>query len=320
LLLLMKTINIKLSAFIVTVNKIIRSMTWFLVILIIGCYSFAGVMMMAITATKPEYCHGVDITDESIQADYCSLNPNRGAMRAFAMMAGDVSLDDYSINSYTTYIWIFYSLYGVIVLLNVLIAVVNDAYQQSYAKRLALANRERLPYLTKHLRLRAVARKWFDNESKCRYFWRVLCFCLIIIYILVWHFVVFATWTFFSQHRKFDITLIELFWEGQMRVIILMLLLLICTFVADVALIYIGLKLFGLQVCSENKQNRFKVMLRKFVKSMVCVFLGEYDQSELNESESYLVTMREVVEGSECRINSKLDELQEQMSILSLNK
>ena len=233
---------------------------------------------------------------------------------------GDVSLDHYSINIYTTFTWIFYALYGVIVLLNVLIAVVNDAYQQSYTKRLALANRERLPFLTKHLRLRAVARKWFGNESKCRYFWRAIFLSLIVIYISLWHIIVVLMWIFFSQHQKFDIALIELFWEGKLRVVSVMLLLLICTLVADVALIYIGSKLLGLQVCSENKQNRFIVMLRKFVKSGVFVCLGISDQSELNESESYLVTMREVVEGSESRINSKLDELWEQMSTLLLNK
>lgn len=314
LLFFIKGINIKLSAFIVTMNKVIQDMTLFLIFLIIGCYSFANVMMMTIYTTLPEYCDGISLTDSSFEADFCSLNPNRGAVRAFAILAGNVQVDAYNMNPWTTSIWVIYTVYGVIVLLNILIAIVTDSYQHSYSKRLALANSERIPLLAKHLRLKSVANKLFGTQSKCRWLWKSFCLCFILALLLVWHVILLDVLKQTTDIEEEDGNEVEVSMTAKLRVLFFLFMQFICTLSADIALIYLSLKLLGLRVCY------CKTFILKFVKSVVSLILGISDETDVDGNRDYIFTMRDAIDELGRKIDLKLDEVHDRISILSIDR
>jgi len=267
--------------------------------------------MGTIYTTIPEYFDGISISDSSIEADFCSLNANRGAVRAFAMMAGDIALDTFNMNPWTTYIWVIYTIYGVIVLLNILIAIVTDSYQHSYSKRLMLANSERIPLLTKHLRLKSFANKLFGTQSKCRWLFKSLFMCFILAFFLFWHKLSFNVTKQITGVEGND-NGVEVSITAKLRVAFLLLAQFICNLAADIALVYLSLKLLGLDSCCCKTFT--------CVKSIVSFLLGISDETEVDENKDYIVTMRDAIDELGRKINLKLDGVHDQLSILLVER
>jgi len=85
----------------------------------------------------------------------------RSVLRSFAVLAGDFSLDDmWALGSIRVIVvWIFYISGGVIILLNVLIAVVTESYDRTQERRHSILGIARIPILAKHSYLDTEARK-----------------------------------------------------------------------------------------------------------------------------------------------------------------
>ena len=108
--------------------KIISNLRWFLLLLGTMCFMFAD---MILTLSDNEVCKGIDPeTDHDTIGDYCSQKFLRGILRAYAIIAGDIELNSYRVTPLITFLWVLFTLFGVIILLNVLIAIVTDSYER----------------------------------------------------------------------------------------------------------------------------------------------------------------------------------------------
>ena len=124
-------------------------MRWFIVVLMLTMFMFADMMHVIVYASGD--CESIDYTnDTSITADYCSNSLIRNTIRPFGVITGDFNLDDYRDSIASTTLFVIYLFVGVIILLNVLIAIVTDAYFRSNKQRYSLLGRARLPILAKH--------------------------------------------------------------------------------------------------------------------------------------------------------------------------
>ena len=86
---------------------------------------------MMLSLSDKELCADIDPeTDSTTIGDYCSQDLSRGLVRAYAIITGDLELDDYRITPLITSLWVLFTFFGVIILLNVLIAIVTDSYER----------------------------------------------------------------------------------------------------------------------------------------------------------------------------------------------
>jgi len=84
----------------------------------------------------------------------------RSSLRSFSILAGDVGLDDYweSGSWKVVVLWVTYILLGVVMLLNVLIAIVTASYEKSNTHSHSILGIARIPILAKH--------SYLDTEAK----------------------------------------------------------------------------------------------------------------------------------------------------------
>lgn len=112
-------------------------MIWFLIVLVMVLLLFADMMHMVIFKQLKSECMEVDLSTEFDSfADFCSDTLLRNSLRLFASIAGGASLDNYwSLGSIQLIIlWMLFMFIGVIILLNVLIAIATESYHKSTFK------------------------------------------------------------------------------------------------------------------------------------------------------------------------------------------
>jgi lipopolysaccharide export LptBFGC system permease protein LptF len=100
----------------------------FLVVLALALFMFGDIIQINTTLSKEDYCN----SDAKIPSELCydALGPI--FLKLFALIAGDMSFDEFRHNTAIELILALLVLLGVIVLLNVLIAVISDSYQKPF--------------------------------------------------------------------------------------------------------------------------------------------------------------------------------------------
>jgi len=107
--------------------QIVRDIRWFLLVLAIAIFMFADVIhIITVHAYDGEYCKS-----NSAPKEFCSRGVAAVYLKLYSVMVGDVSLDDFEYSSGIEFLFILFTFFGVIVLLNILIAVVGDSYKKS---------------------------------------------------------------------------------------------------------------------------------------------------------------------------------------------
>lgn len=153
----LKGINLHLTMFIESLGRILYGMRWFLVVTALTIMAFADMMHLALYEL-PGVCSAVEEAQNDLIADYCSSSLLKNAVRAYSIFVGDVGLDDYRMSPLTTFLWCIYMFVGVLMLLNVLIAIITDSYSKSFSQRYILQGRARIPVLAKH--------SYFNTETR----------------------------------------------------------------------------------------------------------------------------------------------------------
>eukprot|EP00522_Entomoneis_paludosa_P007344 CAMPEP_0172456474 /NCGR_PEP_ID=MMETSP1065-20121228/15836_1 /TAXON_ID=265537 /ORGANISM="Amphiprora paludosa, Strain CCMP125" /LENGTH=103 /DNA_ID=CAMNT_0013209513 /DNA_START=1 /DNA_END=309 /DNA_ORIENTATION=- len=62
--------------------------------------------------------------------DFCT-SPWNAYLRTYSMLLGDFELDDITETTGTTLLFVMFTILGVVILLNVLIAVISDSYEKA---------------------------------------------------------------------------------------------------------------------------------------------------------------------------------------------
>lgn len=105
-------------------------------------------------------------------SDFCSPNRTWSYLRFYAMLIGDFELDDFTKTDGMIVLFVIFSLLGIIILLNMLIAVVSDSYQDAKETSLYLFGRSRVLFVAQNQALESLLRPgtspiegWYGQKS-----------------------------------------------------------------------------------------------------------------------------------------------------------
>lgn len=156
----LKGTNLHLSMFIASIRRIMFSIRWFLVVMVMVIFLFSDMMHLVVYHSHKEECDQITKNQHTLFADYCSDVLFKSSVRSVGILGGDVSLDDIlELESIKVLIlWLGYIFVSVIILLNVLIAIVTESYEKSSSRSHGLLGLARIPILAKH--------SFLDTEAK----------------------------------------------------------------------------------------------------------------------------------------------------------
>jgi len=270
-------------------------------------------MMDILATTGPQgTCEGVDPKlDNELKGDYCSKPLIRSFLRGYSILVGDMELDEYRDSPFITTIWTIFTFIGVIILLNVLIAIVNTSYGSSLCHRHVLFGNARIPLLAKHyfLEKQLIPLLWRSNTSiSCIKRYSIITFQVFCICLMEVSFILFIGYILVSPQRFSS-------GSGYVHLIICLIIMTM----ANLALIEVLAVFCGLKF-DESKFGRFITALVIKPSNFFYGLFGFYeDKTEMTEvgemgntgvSEHVLNGMKEFVEQSESRITMQLHRLE----------
>jgi len=144
----LKVVNKEMSTFILALSQILLDIRLFMVVLVVVVFMF-GDMFHIVVSTKDDgqYCAG-DI-DSGYIDDFCGSIWS-SYLRTYAILLGDFELDDITETTGTTLLFVIFTLVGVVILLNVLIAVISDSYEKATMSGGLLFGRARVHYVAQN--------------------------------------------------------------------------------------------------------------------------------------------------------------------------
>jgi PAS domain S-box-containing protein len=145
-----KVRNKQLATFILCSIEIIRDIKWFLLVLFAAMASFAQMW--------------VTLTFESGQTED-SQYYIAGYIKAYTMMLGDLDSDALQTHPLITMIFVLYTFGVTIVLLNILIAIVSDSYQNTYVSSKMMLGKARIMFVSEMLSLKTFHQMWMEGKS-----------------------------------------------------------------------------------------------------------------------------------------------------------
>jgi hypothetical protein len=107
--------------------QIVKDIRWFLVVLTLAIFMFADVIQILTRQSFEDYCGGSEPPPE----EFCNDELAPIFLKLFAVLVGDMDLNEFKYSSGAQILFLLFSVLGIIILLNVLIAVVSDSYQKS---------------------------------------------------------------------------------------------------------------------------------------------------------------------------------------------
>jgi len=273
-----------------------------------------GHMVHTIVTRDPQgICVGVDpMVNFSLEEDYCAQPPLlRSTLRAYSLIVGDISLDDYRDSPFITFIWVLFTFFGVIILLNVLIAVVTASYNRSISKRNILFGRARIPILAKHYMFGAHLTNFLhDSPDSCIPIKRISTIFLLVAFFSVMN----------ISSALFVRIIVEspdmFLFDYHLHIFIAVFLFLLI--IANIAIITVGLIFLGWKIgASNDNKSACRCIMGMLVvnpmRHVVYSFLGisksqsDYDTDGEDTLTDIISTrVKEIVENSEIRIKDKL--------------
>lgn len=171
----LKAVNMHLATFILSVLQIISDIRWFLLVLSIAILMFGDMIHIVTTyhengdlcrahlPTVSNGDEGGENAEGGAQADFCDGNLINSYIRMYSVLVGDFEFDDYRSTPATILFFVLFTLVGVIVLLNVLIAIVSDSYEKSCIRSANLFGRARVGFAAEHISLESFLRPSTKN-------------------------------------------------------------------------------------------------------------------------------------------------------------
>ena len=100
------------------------------------------------------------------QDDFCSPFILDSYARIYAVLVGDVNLEDFQQSGTVTFLFVFFSFFGILILTSVLIAIVEDAYSRAKIKSFGLFGRARVEFVARQ-QIRERFLEPFDGTPSC---------------------------------------------------------------------------------------------------------------------------------------------------------
>jgi len=149
----LKVVNKEMSTFILALNQILQDLKYFALVLAVIIFMFGDMLHIAVsTKDNGLYCILGEELDElnGPTQDFCSDKPIDSYLRVYALLLGDFELDDWRDTDGITVLFVIFTLIGVVILLNVLIAVISDSYERAKIQSLLLFGRARVTFVAQN--------------------------------------------------------------------------------------------------------------------------------------------------------------------------
>ena len=152
-----KIMNSSFALFIYSVKEVIRKVKWFLLFLLAIVFMFSDAVR-AVVAARGDCLREID--DPYIQ-EFCSDGFIATTVRMYSVLVGDVSLEYFQSSGAMVTVFVFFSFFSIIILLNILVAIVISAYESTKERTREIFGRARVEYAA-HL----IARSQFMSPTE----------------------------------------------------------------------------------------------------------------------------------------------------------
>mmetsp|Transcript_9060 Transcript_9060/g.20330 ORF Transcript_9060/g.20330 Transcript_9060/m.20330 type:complete len:910 (-) Transcript_9060:557-3286(-) len=145
----LKTLNMYLATLVLALVEIVKDARWFLLIMGLCIIMFAD--MLEIISKNSGLCDSDTESGRRLdaQGDFCSPFILDSYARIYAVLVGDVNLEDFQQSGTVTFLFVFFTFFGILILTSVLIAIVEDAYSRAKIRSFALFGRARVEYVAR---------------------------------------------------------------------------------------------------------------------------------------------------------------------------
>jgi len=149
-LVFLKVANKQMSTFILALFQILKDLRSFAVVLVVVIFMFGDMFYIAVsTKDNGEFCTDGGTELGGPATDFCDSGVS-SYLRVYALLLGDFELNDYKDTTAMTILFIVFTLFGVVILLNMLIAVVSDSYERAKISSLLLFGRARVGFVAQN--------------------------------------------------------------------------------------------------------------------------------------------------------------------------
>ena len=143
--------NKEMSTFILSLIQILRDLRYFMIVMAVIVFMFGDMMHIAVsTKDDGQYCivNAGDLSDP--EQDFCDVSGYDMYLRVYSLLLGDFELSDYKNTDGLTSLFVIFTLIGVVILLNVLIAVISDSYERAKIESVNLFGRARVLFVAQN--------------------------------------------------------------------------------------------------------------------------------------------------------------------------
>ncbi|KAL7533458.1 hypothetical protein ACHAXR_007573 [Thalassiosira sp. AJA248-18] len=144
-----KVRNKQLATFILCTVEIMKDIKWFLLVLFAAMASFAQ-MWVSLTFELNQ-------SEDQIYME--------GYLKAYTMMLGDLDSDALRTHPLIAVLFVVYTFGVTVVLLNILIAIVSDSYQNSFVSSKMMLGKARVMFVSELLSLKTFHQMWMDGKT-----------------------------------------------------------------------------------------------------------------------------------------------------------
>jgi len=144
-----KVRNKQLATFILCSVEIMKDIKWFLLVLFAAMASFAQMW--------------VSFTFEPNQSE--SQYYMEGYLKAYTMMLGDLDSDALRTHPLIAILFVIYTFGVTVVLLNILIAIVSDSYQNSFSTSKMMLGKARVMFVSELLSIKTFHKMWMEGKT-----------------------------------------------------------------------------------------------------------------------------------------------------------
>mmetsp|Transcript_7453 Transcript_7453/g.20678 ORF Transcript_7453/g.20678 Transcript_7453/m.20678 type:complete len:985 (+) Transcript_7453:84-3038(+) len=144
----LKVVNRDMAVFILSLGQILKDTRYFMFVLLVIILMFGDMFHIAVVEKDDgAVCH--DDLDSGTIEDFCSSNWE-SYLRVYSMLLGDFELDELTDTTGSTVLFIIFTILGVIILLNILIAIISDSYEKATLRGRILFAKARLLFVAQN--------------------------------------------------------------------------------------------------------------------------------------------------------------------------
>ncbi len=129
-----KILNSAFALFLYAVDEVIKKVKWFLLFLFMITFMFSDAARTIVAARGD--CRGRIDMDIYLMDEFCSDSLFSIVVRMYSLVVGDVNLQDFQSSNAMVAIFVLFTFFSIIIILNILIAIIIDSYQGSKKVRL----------------------------------------------------------------------------------------------------------------------------------------------------------------------------------------